>query len=84
MTQALPAIAAPRPPRTLVHHLPILGWIAYDLTYGDEDTIWYALVILLTALVLAYQAWGLVAIAMTALAMVPVVFTLLILITIGK
>lgn len=75
---------AARPGRAWYHRIPVLGWIAHDLTYGDEDTIWYALVILLTALVLAFKTWGLVAIAMTALAAVPVVFVLLILITLGK
>jgi hypothetical protein len=71
------------PQRSWFHHVPVLGWIAYDLAHGDEDTIWYALVILLTLLVLAFQTWGLVAIAMTALAAVPVVFVLLVLITLG-
>ena len=76
--------AAPRPPRAWYFHLPVLGWIAYDLAHGDEDTIWYALAIVVTALVLAMKTWGLVALAMAALAMVPVVFTVLILITLGR
>lgn len=77
-------LAAARPARAWFHSVPVLGWIARDLAHGDDDTIWYALVILLTALVLAYQTWGLVAIAMTALAIVPVIFTLLIVITVGR
>lgn len=74
----------PRPARSWFHHIPVVGWIAYDIAHGDKDTIWYALVILLTALVLAVKTWGLVALAMTALAAVPVIFATLILITIGK
>jgi hypothetical protein len=66
------------------YRVPVAGWIARDLAEGDDDTIWYALVILLTALVLACTAWGLAAIAMAALAMVPVIFVLLLLITVGR
>lgn len=79
MTQS--AQAAGRP---WFHSVPVFGWIARDITHGGEENIYYALVILLTALVLAFKVWGLVAITMTALAMVPVVFILLLLITVGK
>ncbi|MCV2868163.1 hypothetical protein OEW28_05930 [Defluviimonas sp. WL0002] len=77
-------ISSGRPVRSWFHHIPVLGWIAFDIAYGDPDTIWYALVILVTVMVLAVQTWGLVALAMTALAMVPVMFVTLILITLGK
>ncbi len=42
------------------------------------------IVILLALLVLAVKTWGLVALGLTAIATVPVVFLLLFLITIGK
>jgi len=58
--------------------LPLVGFIA-----RDSNVIFYILVIALTALVLAVKTWGLVALAMTALALVPVVFILLLLITRG-
>ena len=77
-------IATGRPGRSWFHHIPVLGWIAYDIAHGEADTIWYALTILVTILVLMVKTWGLVALAMTALAMVPVVFVTLILITLGK
>lgn len=64
--------------------IPVLGWIAHDLTYGTKDNILYFLVILLTLVVLAVKTWGLVALAMIALATVPVIFATLILITLGK
>lgn len=64
--------------------IPVFGWIAHDLTHGDEDNIWYFLVICLTLLVLAVRTWGLVALGLTALAAVPVMFTVLILITVGR
>jgi lysylphosphatidylglycerol synthetase-like protein (DUF2156 family) len=64
------------------HRIPVLGWMARDIS-KDIDNIWYALVIALTALVLAFNAWGLVALAMAALALAPVMFVLLILISRG-
>ena len=64
--------------------IPVLGWIAHDLIHGTKDNILYFLVILLTLVVLAVKAWGLVALAMIALATVPVIFATLILITLGK
>lgn len=71
-------------PRHWFYSVPVLGWIARDVTHGPEDTIWYALVIVLTALVLAVKTWGLVALGLTALAAVPFAFAALLLITIGK
>jgi hypothetical protein len=64
------------------HSIPVVGWIARDIA-RDPDSIWYALVILLTVLVLAVKTWGVVALAMTALAAVPVMFVILIAITQG-
>lgn len=72
------------PRRHWFHLVPVLGWMARDIAHGTEDNIYYALVIFVTALVIGFKIWGLVAIAMTALAAVPVVFATLILITVGK
>ena len=76
------AIARPAPALRLLHAIPVVGTIARDIAKG-VDNVYYALVILLTVVVLAVQAWGLVALAMTALMAVPVMFVLLILITRG-
>ena len=73
--------ASPSLSRSL-YAVPVFGWIARDIARGP-DNIWYALVILLTALVLAVKTWGLVALALSALAAVPVIFVLLIAITRG-
>lgn len=64
--------------------LPLLGWIARDLTRDFHGNIWYAVMIFVTLLVLAVKTWGLVALGLTALALVPIMFTVLILITVGK
>ena len=66
------------------YRVPFFGWIAKDVVHGSRDNILYFFVILLTLLVLAVKTWGLVALGMTAVASVPVVFLLLFLITIGK
>ena len=73
--------ASPSLSRSL-YAVPVLGWIARDIT-RSPDTLWYALVILLTVLVLAVKTWGLVALALSALGAVPVMFVLLIAITRG-
>ncbi len=66
------------------YRIPLFGWIAKDVVHGSRDNILYLIVILLTLLVLAMKTWGLVALGLTAIASVPVVFLLLFLITIGK
>ncbi len=66
------------------YSVPVLGWIARDLVHGKQDNLWYFLVMVLTALILAVKTWGLVALTLTALAAVPVIFVLLITITLGK
>ncbi|SEM95839.1 hypothetical protein SAMN04488103_102556 [Gemmobacter aquatilis] len=66
----------------LLSRLPLVGFIARDIG-RDINIVFYLLTILVTALVLAIKTWGLVALAMTALAVVPVYFVLLILITRG-
>jgi len=81
MSVSEPTLAQSRSP---FYSIPVFGWIARDLKEGGPDTIYYLLVALLTLLVLAVKTWGVVALTMTALAMVPVVMVLLILITVGK
>ncbi|MDZ4086827.1 MAG: hypothetical protein U1E69_08490 [Tabrizicola sp.] len=58
---------------------PVLGRVIRDIE-RDTSSIYYLLVIVLTAVVLAIQTWGLAALVLTALALVPVMFILLILI----
>ncbi|OZA04676.1 MAG: hypothetical protein B7Y02_16215 [Rhodobacterales bacterium 17-64-5] len=56
---------------------PILGPVTRAIE-KDNDLIWYVLVILVTILAYAVKFWGLVALTMAALAMVPVMLILLI------
>ena len=68
---------APSPVGRLARAVPVLGQVIRDIE-RDTNSIYYLLVILLTALVLAIQTWGLPALVLTALALVPVMFALLI------
>lgn len=66
----------------LLHALPFFGQIARDIQ-KDTNSIFYALVILITCVVLAVKTWGIVALTMSALALVPVMLILLVAITRG-
>ena len=72
-----------RPPmwQRLFFLVPIIGWVARDLIYGDKDTIWYALVAFISLWLSAILLFGLPGLYIPALAMVPVIFLILILIT---
>ncbi|MGV8987097.1 MAG: hypothetical protein ACOH2H_12530 [Cypionkella sp.] len=74
MSQSLPA--------RLYYALPIVGPVTRAIE-KDINLIWYVLVILLTVLVLAVKTWGLVALTMAALAMVPVMLLIIIAISVG-
>lgn len=62
--------------------VPVIGWIARDLTRGQEN-LWYLLVAVLSLLVIAVKTWGVMVLTLTALALVPAMFVVLILITLG-
>ena len=68
------------PVSRLVRALPIVGRVIREVE-REIDTIYYLLVIVLTAVVLAIQVWGLPALVLTALALVPVIFVTLFWIT---
>lgn len=60
--------------------IPLFSSIAKDIG-RDTNIVFYLLVIALTALVFAVKAWGLAALVVTALGLVPVMFVLLMWIT---
>jgi hypothetical protein len=64
----------------ILNATPILGSLIRDIG-RDINTVFYLLVILITLVVLAVKVWGVVALAMSALALVPVVFVILLWIT---
>jgi hypothetical protein len=61
--------------------VPVIGWIARDLMFGDKDNIWYALVAFFSLWAAAVMTFGIPALYLVALALVPVMFCVLILIT---
>jgi hypothetical protein len=69
--------AAPGPVGRIFRSFPVIGGLIRAVE-RELDTIYYLLVIALTALVLAIQTWGLPALVLTALAMVPVMFVILV------
>lgn len=64
-----------RPPLgwRLFYAVPVVGWIARDIS-RDAENILYAVVILITALVLGVTQWGPVVLTLAALCAVPVMF----------
>lgn len=72
-------IARPTPGLTsrFFRAVPVVGRVIRDIE-RDLDTIYYLITILVTAVVLAVQTWGLPALVLTALAFVPVMFILLV------
>jgi hypothetical protein len=79
--QSFETLAPARSPLSrVVRALPVVGRVIRDIE-REIDTVYYLLVIALTALVLAIQTWGLPALVVTAVALVPVIFVVLIWIT---
>ncbi|WP_333814687.1 hypothetical protein [Tabrizicola sp.] len=70
-------LPAPSPLGRLVRAIPIVGRVIRDVE-REVDSVYYLLTIFVTAVVLAVQTWGLPALVLTALALVPVMFILLV------
>jgi hypothetical protein len=79
-TRMTAATHVPSPAGRVLRALPVIGRVIRDIE-REIDTVYYLIVILITALVLAVKAWGLAALVVTAVALVPVIFLLLIWIT---
>lgn len=58
--------------------VPVIGWLARDVLYGDHDNIYYFMVIVVTLLIGAVLTWGLPALVVIAVSFVPVYFGLLV------
>lgn len=66
----------------ILRRLPILGRIIRDIE-REPDAIFYLIVGVLSLIIIGTVTYGLHVLALSALAMVPVIFTVLILITLG-
>jgi hypothetical protein len=69
--------SAPSPLGRLARRVPVVGRVIREME-READTVYYLITIFVTAVVLAVQTWGLPALVLTALAMVPVMFVVLI------
>lgn len=77
MTRRLPAW------QRILFAIPVFGWMAHDILHRGADNIPYALVTLMTLWLLAILQFGLPAVFLPALAVVPVCLLLLVLLTRG-
>ncbi|PWE33661.1 hypothetical protein DDZ14_03045 [Maritimibacter sp. 55A14] len=67
----------------IVFRIPVLGWMLRDVMEGDEDNVFYAIGTLVALWTIAIMLWGYPALILPALALVPVCFLLILLITWG-
>ncbi len=70
------SILTPIPPSTPLlkrafFAIPLIGWLARDVLYGDSDNIYYLLVVIATLIIISVSIWGLPALVLKALAFVP-------------
>lgn len=70
-------LPAPSSLGRFVRAIPIIGRVIREVE-REVDSVYYLLTIFVTAVVLAVQTWGLPALVLTALALVPVMFILLV------
>ena len=80
IAQTTPEPRTSSPIGRVMRALPVIGRVIRDVE-REVDTLYYLFVILLTVMILAVQTWGLAALVVTAVAFVPVMFCLLIWIT---
>ena len=64
----------------ILYAIPVIGHFARDIS-RDVNNVFYAIVVLVTCVILAIKAWGLAALTVTALALVPIMFVFFVSIT---
>ena len=67
----------------LVYAIPLLGWMLKDVVHGERGNIYYFLFAILAGWGVAIIAFGYPAVILPLLALLPVVFATLVLITLG-
>lgn len=63
--------------------VPVIGWVAKDLLLGDKNNVWFALIAFVSLWLSSALVFGLPGLYLPALALVPVMFIVLLLITKG-
>lgn len=80
MTLLTPTPALPLLQR-LFFAIPIIGWVARDIMFGDKNNIWFAVIGYFSLWMSAAITFGLPGIYLPALGLVPIMFVILICIT---
>lgn len=72
-----------KPPfwQRLFFAIPVIGWVAKDLLFGDKNNVWFALIGFVSLWMCSALTFGLPGLYLPALALVPVIFIVLLLIT---
>lgn len=61
--------------------IPVIGWVARDLMFGDKNNIWFALIGGVSLWMSSALVFGLPGLYLPALLLVPIIFIVLLLIT---
>jgi hypothetical protein len=79
------SLATPIPRLPLLQRIffaiPVIGWVARDLMFGDKNNIWFAIIGFFSLWMSAALTFGLPGLYLPALALVPIMFVVLICIT---
>ncbi len=67
----------------IVFAIPVFGWVAKDITFGDRNNLWFAIIAFVSLWLSSALVFGLPGLYLPALAMVPLIFLALIFITWG-
>lgn len=63
--------------------IPVIGWVTKDVLFGDKNNVWFALIGFVSLWMCSALTFGLPGLYLPALALVPLMFCVLILITWG-
>lgn len=67
----------------IVFAIPVFGWVAKDITFGDRNNLWFAIIAFVSLWLSSALVFGLPGLYLPALALVPFIFVTLIFITWG-
>lgn len=72
------------PSTAILADLPLIGWLSRTLSQDTDARIWAVLLLVLILVAAAVVAFGIKALGLIALASVPAIYLVLILLTVGK
>ena len=67
----------------IVFAIPVFGWVAKDITFGDRNNLWFAIIAFVSLWLSSALVFGLPGLYLPALALVPFIFVTLLFITWG-